>query len=166
MGKDNKQNNKTTNILLCGVGGQGVILASTIISHAGLKEGFDVKKSEVHGMSQRGGAVVSHIRIGEKVYSPLIPTGEADYLISLNPMETRRNKHFIKDNGKILECSEELISSLESIRSQNICLVGILSKYLDINDKTWKSVINEKIKPKLVELNLKAYELGRQSGEN
>ncbi len=168
MGKKNKDKNnnknKTTNILLCGVGGQGVILASTIISHAALKAGYDVKKSEVHGMSQRGGAVTSHIRIGKKVYSPLIPTGDADLMISLNPLETRRNKHFLAEKGKVIECPDELTAKLENIRSQNVALVGILSNFLDISEETWKHTINEKIKPKLVETNKKAFDLGRQFG--
>ncbi len=162
MGKNKK--NKTINILLCGVGGQGVILASTIISHAGLKKGYDVKKSEVHGMSQRGGAVVSHIRIGKKVYSPLIPTGEANYLVSLNPMETKRNKHFLIDSGKIIQCPEQVMEKLDNIRSQNVALIGILSNFLDIDEKTWKDVMKEKIKPELVETNYRAFELGKEFG--
>jgi len=80
----------TTNILVAGVGGQGVILASDVMADTFMEAGYDVKKSEVHGMAQRGGAVVSHVRFGEKVYSPIIPLTEADYLFVTEKMETLR----------------------------------------------------------------------------
>lgn len=82
--------NNITNILIVGVGGQGIITASDIIAQAALNEGYDTKKSEIHGMSQRGGSVFSHIRFGDKVQSPLIPAHGADILISLERMETLR----------------------------------------------------------------------------
>jgi len=82
--------NNTTNILVAGVGGQGVILASDIMADTFLKAGYDVKKSEVHGMAQRGGSVSSHVRYGEKVYSPIIKMGELDYLFMLEKLETLR----------------------------------------------------------------------------
>ena len=78
---------KTINILLSGVGGQGVILASRILSEAALAAGPDIKQSEVHGMSQRGGSVVSHVRIGESVHSPLVPEGQCDILVGFEPLE-------------------------------------------------------------------------------
>ena len=83
--------------LFAGVGGQGTILASDVLSEVGLLGNRDVKKSEVHGMSQRGGAVESHVRWGEKVYSPLIEEGEADYLIAFEMLESARWTHFISD---------------------------------------------------------------------
>lgn len=79
-----------TNILVAGVGGQGVILASDLMADTFLAAGYDVKKSEVHGMAQRGGAVSSHVRYGKKVYSPIIKMGEADYLFMTEKMETLR----------------------------------------------------------------------------
>ena len=81
---------KVTNILMAGVGGQGVILASEIVSEAMMQAGFDVKKSEVHGMAQRGGSVTTHVRFGKKVYSPLIKDGEVDILFSFELLETMR----------------------------------------------------------------------------
>lgn len=83
-------NGKTTNILLAGVGGQGILLASEILSEAFMLAGFDVKKSEIHGMSQRGGSVVSHVRFGEKVFSPVVPEGEGDFLLGFELLETYR----------------------------------------------------------------------------
>lgn len=81
---------ETSNILLCGVGGQGILLASEILSEIALRKGLDVKKSEVHGMAQRGGSVVSHVRIGKTVHSPLIPAGKVDYMLAFERMEALR----------------------------------------------------------------------------
>ncbi|OPX84272.1 MAG: indolepyruvate oxidoreductase subunit beta [Pelotomaculum sp. PtaB.Bin104] len=89
---------KNYNFLFAGVGGQGTILASDILSEIGLRCGYDVKKSEVHGMSQRGGAVESHVRWGEKVYSPVIEEGKADFLIAFEMLEAARWTHFIGPN--------------------------------------------------------------------
>jgi indolepyruvate ferredoxin oxidoreductase beta subunit len=81
---------KTINIALVGVGGQGILLASEVISRAAMLSGYDVKKSEVHGMAQRGGSVVSQVRIADKVYSPIIPDGETDFLLSFELLESLR----------------------------------------------------------------------------
>jgi len=92
----------TTNLLLAGVGGQGVILASYLLSQVALEAGFDIKQSEVHGMAQRGGSVVSHLRFGEKVYSPLFTAGTADILLSFEPLEALRYLHWLKPEGTLL----------------------------------------------------------------
>jgi len=91
-----------TNILLSGVGGQGIILASDIIVEVFLEAGFDVKKSEVHGMAQRGGSVTSHVRFGRKVYSPIIKQGEVDILFSFEELEGLRWLNYVKPNGVIV----------------------------------------------------------------
>ena len=92
----------TTNILLAGVGGQGILLASEVLSEVCLMAGLDVKKNEIHGMSQRGGSVVSHVRYGEKVYSSIIPEGEVDILFSFEMMETCRYLPMLRDNGRVV----------------------------------------------------------------
>jgi indolepyruvate ferredoxin oxidoreductase beta subunit len=92
----------TTNVLICGVGGQGVILASDILAQVALKEGCDVKKSEVHGMAQRGGSVVSHVRFGDKVYSPLIPEGAVQFILAFELLEGFRYLSFLVPKGTIL----------------------------------------------------------------
>jgi indolepyruvate ferredoxin oxidoreductase beta subunit len=91
-----------TNILLVGVGGQGILLASEILSEAAMLAGFDVKKSEIHGMSQRGGSVVSHVRYGTEVFSPIVPEGEGDILFGFELMETCRSLPLIKPGGTII----------------------------------------------------------------
>jgi indolepyruvate ferredoxin oxidoreductase beta subunit len=92
----------TTNVLLTGVGGQGVVLASFVLSHVAMSEGFDVKQSEVHGMAQRGGSVTSHFRFGEKVWSPLVPVGTADLLMAFEALEGLRYVHWLKPEGVLV----------------------------------------------------------------
>jgi indolepyruvate ferredoxin oxidoreductase beta subunit len=92
----------TTNILVSGVGGQGVILASDIMSEVFMEAGYDVKKSEIHGMAMRGGIVTSHFRFGKKVYSPLIKQGEVDILFSFEQLEGLRWVNHLRPNGKIV----------------------------------------------------------------
>lgn len=91
-----------TNILLAGVGGQGILLASEILSEAAMLAGFDVKKSEIHGMSQRGGSVVSHVRYGKEVFSPIVPEGEGDILFGFELMETCRSLPLIRPGGAVV----------------------------------------------------------------
>ncbi|UCB47380.1 MAG: indolepyruvate oxidoreductase subunit beta [Spirochaetota bacterium] len=97
------------NVLLVGVGGQGIILASTIISQAALFAGHDVKNNEVHGMAQRGGSVVSQIRFGKKVYSPLIQHGTANFVISLEKLETVRYLHFCNLETRVIVNNLEIV---------------------------------------------------------
>ncbi len=95
-------NNVVTNVLLSGVGGQGTILASNILTEVFLGAGLDVKKSEVHGMAQRGGDVTTHFRFGKKVYSPLIKYGDVDFLVSFEQLEALRYINWVKDSGKVI----------------------------------------------------------------
>jgi indolepyruvate ferredoxin oxidoreductase beta subunit len=90
------------NILIAGVGGQGVLLTSKIIAEAALLAGLDVKQSEVHGMAQRGGSVLSQVRFGDKVFSPIVSEGDADLLIGFEPLETARYLHFLRDTGMVI----------------------------------------------------------------
>jgi len=91
-----------TNIILTGVGGQGILMASEIISEAAVQVGYDVKKSEIHGMAQRGGSVNSHVRFGEKIYSPLVMKGDCDLLLAFEKLEALRMASFIKEDGAII----------------------------------------------------------------
>jgi indolepyruvate ferredoxin oxidoreductase, beta subunit len=91
-----------TNILLVGVGGQGILLASEILSETFMLAGYDVKKSEIHGMSQRGGSVVSHVRYGKEVFSPIVPEGEGDILFGFEMLETCRSLSLMKKGGSVI----------------------------------------------------------------
>ena len=99
---------KTTNIMIVGVGGQGSLLASKLLGSLLLDEGYDVKVSEVHGMSQRGGSVVTYVRFGDKVYSPIIGEGEADYILSFEKLEAARWAACLAKNGRIIVNTQEI----------------------------------------------------------
>ncbi|MBI5653508.1 MAG: indolepyruvate oxidoreductase subunit beta [Chloroflexi bacterium] len=92
----------THNLLFAGVGGQGVVLASEVLARVAASEGFDVKQGEVHGAAQRGGAVVSHIRFGERVYSPLNLRGRVDLLVAFEQLEAVRWAHYLKPGGVLI----------------------------------------------------------------
>ena len=98
----------TRNIMIVGVGGQGSLLASKLLGHLLLKEGYDVKVSEVHGMSQRGGSVVTYVRFGEKVYSPIIDKGEADFIVSFEKLEAARYLEYLKPTGRIVVNTQQI----------------------------------------------------------
>lgn len=102
---------KSLNILLVGVGGQGTILASKIISYVALAQGMDVKMSEIHGMAQRGGSVVTQVRMAEKVYSPIIEAGEADIIVGFEQLEAYRWVHYLKPGGTLI-VNDQKISPL------------------------------------------------------
>jgi indolepyruvate ferredoxin oxidoreductase beta subunit len=101
-GQDGNVTNKTKNILLVGVGGQGTILASKILSEGLMRAGYDVKMSEIHGMSQRGGSVTTHVKFGDKVYSPVINEREADILVSFEKVEAVRWLNYLKPGGTLV----------------------------------------------------------------
>ncbi|MCR5625953.1 MAG: indolepyruvate oxidoreductase subunit beta [Lachnospiraceae bacterium] len=99
---------ETKNIMIVGVGGQGSLLASKLLGHLLMSEGYDVKVSEVHGMSQRGGSVVTYVRYGDKVYSPVIDKGEADYIVSFEILETARWLPYLKKGGRIVTNTQQI----------------------------------------------------------
>ncbi|GAB5046259.1 indolepyruvate oxidoreductase subunit beta [Thermodesulfovibrio sp. TK110] len=102
----------TTNIILSGTGGQGIVLASRIIAHVAFQSGYDVKESEIHGMAQRGGSVISHIRFGDKVFSPQIPAGEAHIMIALEELEALRYIQFLKNGGAVILNRKKILPSM------------------------------------------------------
>ena len=187
----------TKNIMIVGVGGQGSLLASRILGAAAMNAGYDVKVSEVHGMSQRGGSVVTYVRYGESVASPVICEGEADVILSFEKLEAARWLPYLKIGGTIvtalqeinpmpviigakeyphaaldnlsakgvkIDCIDALAPALEagSAKAVNIVLMGRLSKYLDIAPEKWEAAIRESVAEKFVEMNLKAFALGRK----
>lgn len=98
-----------TGILIVGVGGQGTLMASKVLGEVALRSGFDVKVSEVHGMAQRGGSVVTHVKFGEKVHSPLVGQGQADYILAFEELEALRWASFLKKNGTIIVSSQRIL---------------------------------------------------------
>lgn len=100
--------NPVFDLVIVGVGGQGTLLASKILGYIALEEGCDVKVSEVHGMAQRGGSVITHVRVGQKVHAPLVSSGCADYLISFEELEAARAAHFLKEGGTLIVNTQQI----------------------------------------------------------
>jgi len=190
--------NKTTNVLIVGVGGQGIILASEVLAKVALAAGQDVKQSEVHGMAQRGGSVSSHVRFGDTVYSPTIEKGSANILLSFELLETARWLDYLSPESTTIvnnyqidpmpvasgkatypadlknrlneQCPDvhlvegiQMSHSAGSIRTMNVALLGVLSASLDFEEEQWKSVIEKRVPAKTVDMNFKAFQLGRES---
>ncbi len=101
--------NPVFDLVIVGVGGQGTLLASKILGHIALEEGCDVKVSEVHGMAQRGGSVITHVRVGDKVYAPLVSSGNADYLLAFEELEAARAAYFLKPGGILIVNAQQIL---------------------------------------------------------
>ena len=138
----------TKNIMIVGVGGQGTLLASRILGNTVINEGYDVKVSEVHGMSQRGGSVTTHLRMGEKIYSPVVWEGSADMIIAFERLEAARVSHYLKEDG-ILLVNEEKILPMP-------CITGAAVYPDDINEQLRAKVKNVKF--------INAREIAKQAG--
>jgi indolepyruvate ferredoxin oxidoreductase beta subunit len=149
------------NVVLAGLGGQGVIKASDILADAALRAGLDVKKAEVHGMSQRGGSVTSDVRFGTKVLSPMVPRGEADFLVVLAASEVEVNRAVLRPGGILL--APDLIpeADLPNKRSLNVALLGALSQYLDLPVEVVLEAVKAALPEKLYAVNSAAFQLGR-----
>lgn len=186
----------TLNIALVGVGGQGILLASEVISRAAMLSGSDVKKSEIHGMAQRGGSVVSQVRIGEKVYSPIIPEGETDFLVCFERLEALRyadsmakggvalinrqiivpvtvssgQQAWVEDIDERIERAYpkrkvfnalEIAREIGNIKTVSIVMTGALSCLLDMDKDVWNQALDELVPPKYKDVNIRAFEAGR-----
>jgi indolepyruvate ferredoxin oxidoreductase beta subunit len=189
---------ETKNIMIVGVGGQGTLLASKLLGRLLLDKGFDVKVSEVHGMSQRGGSVVTYVRWGEKVYSPIIDKGQADVILSFELLEAARYTEYLRSGGTIITNTQQInpmpvitgaaaypenlaekmreaglrVDALDALalageagssKAVNIVLMGRLSKWFDFTEAEWLEAIEQSVPPKFLEMNKKAFRLGRQA---
>jgi len=152
---------KVVNVILAGLGGQGVITASDILSEAAFRAGFEVKKSEIHGMSQRGGSVTSDVRFGPQVLSPMVPPGEADFLVVLAPDQVAVNLGQLRADGVLL--APELIDpgQLANRKSFNVALLGALSAHLEISEAHWREALHACLPAKLHAANEQAFAVGR-----
>ncbi|MBE6839220.1 MAG: indolepyruvate oxidoreductase subunit beta [Ruminococcus sp.] len=188
---------ETKSVMIVGVGGQGSLLASRLLGHVLLAKGYDVKVSEVHGMSQRGGSVVTYVKYGDEVYSPVVEKGEADFIISFEQLEAARWTGYLKKGGTIITSTQKLdpmpvitgaatypddifnkfrdmgvdvipVNALQlaeeagSPKASNVVLMGVLSTKLGIEDEVWQTAIEECVPAKFLELNKKAFELGKE----
>ena len=153
------------NIVLAGLGGQGVLKASDIVSHAAFLSGADVKKSEIHGMSQRGGSVTSDVRFGGAVFSPMVPEGEADFLVVLSQDQVANNLHALRPGGMLIQPSDFDESRLKNRKALNVALLGILSRHLGLDAELWQEAIRAALPEKLHAVNLEAFAMGRAGGK-
>jgi indolepyruvate ferredoxin oxidoreductase, beta subunit len=187
------------NVLIVGVGGQGIILASDVLGRVAAQHGYDVKKNEIHGMAQRGGSVSSHVRFGKQVHSPIIKVGEADILLSFEILETARYFNFLSQKGKVIVNNQKILppavftgkqeypsdvitkikekvpdtllidgvsvaEELGNPKVANVVFIGVMSVFLDIPASTYEEVLRQTLKPKLLDINLKAFHKGRSLG--
>lgn len=199
---------KNINFLLSGVGGQGTILASDVLVNAGLSAGYQAKQAEVHGMSQRGGSVTSHVRWGETVYSPIVGAGEVDVLLAFEKAEALRVLKTLRPQALVIINNEAILpvtvtsggqsypdddtlhaafsqvtqhtvfvdgnriaEELGSGKAANVVLLGALSAMLEesglavpaLTEQIWLDVISERVPKKFIDLNIKAFQAGRQA---
>lgn len=189
---------ETKSIMIVGVGGQGSLLASRLLGNVLLAQGFDVKVSEVHGMSQRGGSVVTYVKYGEKVYSPVVEKGEADAIISFEILEAARCLPYLKKGGHLITSTQQIdpmpvitgaaeypadleaklkeagadlvaVDALKlaeeagTAKASNVVLMGVLAARMDFSDDLWQQAIEQCVPPKFLELNKKAFELGKNA---
>jgi indolepyruvate ferredoxin oxidoreductase, beta subunit len=153
---------KVTNIKIAGLGGMGVLSAAGILGEVAFRAGFDVKKAEVHGMSQRGGSLCSDIRFGEVVHSPMIPVGEVDFLVALDAEWKHLHQHELRPGGVMLapDCIDE--ARLPSKKALNVAMLGALSRHLpELPEAFWLEVLREAFPEKLHTANEVAFRLGR-----
>ncbi len=181
---------KELNVLIVGVGGQGTLLASRVLGKYALEEGHDVKLSEVHGMAQRGGSVMTYVRIGEKIASPVIDEGGADLILAFEKLEALRYLHYLKEGGTVLYSTQEIMpmpvvtgaaqypAGIESVlgcagidalglaleagnaKAANAVMLGALCRRLGFDREKFEAALLASIPQKTVEMNKKAFALG------
>ena len=149
------------NVVVAGLGGQGVLKASSILADTAFRAELDVKKSEIHGMSQRGGSVSSDVRFGERVFSPMVPAGEADYLVVLAPSQVEVARPVLKAGGILIHPGLVDETRLANKRSLNVALLGVLARHLDLAENLWHAAIRAALPEKLHAANLQAFAIGR-----
>ncbi len=187
---------ETKSMMIVGVGGQGTLLASKLLGRLLLEKGFDVKVSEVHGMSQRGGSVVTYVRWGDKVYSPIVGKGQADYIVSFELLEAARYTEYLKAGGMLVTNTQQVnpmpviagtavyperlvekladsgleVDAIDAVslaeeagssKAVNLVLMGRISRYFDFTEEEWMRAIGKSVPSKFLEMNRKAFELGR-----
>jgi indolepyruvate ferredoxin oxidoreductase, beta subunit len=153
---------KPINVVIAGLGGQGVLKASDILADVAFAAGLDVKKSELHGMSQRGGSVSSDVRFGEHVYSPMVDAGEADFLLVIEPDQIPVNQAALAPTGVLIESSQVDATNLQNKKSINVALLGRLSRHLPFTEEAWHAALKRNLREDLYEANLRSFALGRK----
>ena len=154
-----------TNVIVAGLGGQGVLKVTDILSEALFRCAYDIKKSEVHGMSQRGGSVSSEVRFGENVASPMVPAGECDYLVVLDVTQVDVVKDKLREGGVLITPDDVPKDKLTNPKALNTMLLGALSASMPVEEKVWKEVLTDIFPEKIRALNLEMFEIGRNAAK-
>jgi indolepyruvate ferredoxin oxidoreductase beta subunit len=152
---------RVTSIVIAGLGGQGVLTCSDIVADVAFHASLDVKKSELHGMSQRGGSVSSDVRYGPKVFSPMVPPGEADFLVATAADQVPVNAAVLRKDGEVIEPAQIDEGKLPNKRSLNVALLGVLSRRLPFSEQEWLAAIRRILPESLHEANQQAFLIGR-----
>ena len=152
---------RVTNIVVAGLGGQGVLKGTDILADVALRAGYDVKKSEIKGMSQRGGSVTGDVRYGTEVFSPMVPAGEADYLLVLESTQVEPNRHVLRTGGVLITPDAVKPEFLPNRKSLNVALLGVLSAHLPMPEETWLAALKDGFDSRFFEDNKKAFLTGR-----
>ncbi|MCQ2352164.1 MAG: 2-oxoacid:acceptor oxidoreductase family protein [Victivallaceae bacterium] len=154
---------KVQNVIVAGLGGQGVLKVTDILAEVLFRSGYDVKKSEVHGMSQRGGSVSSEVRFGENVASPMVPDGECDILAVLETDQVELVLGKLRQGGVLITPDDVPVKELNNPKALNVLILGALSKHLEnIGVDLWHEVISGNFPEKLRDGNLAMFDLGRK----
>ena len=152
---------RVTNVVIVGLGGQGVLKACEILAETAFRAGVDVKKAEVHGMSRRGGSVSCDVRFGDQVLSPMVPSGEADFLVALSPEQAEANRWRLRPGGAVIDPSCLPEDEPKEKRAMNVALLGALSRDLPFASDTWLQAIHGCFPEKLLAANRQAFENAR-----
>lgn len=156
-------NDGVTNIVIAGLGGQGVLKASGIIADVAFRSGLDVKQTELHGMSQRGGSVSSNVRFGREVFSPMVPTGAADYLVVVAPDQIEVNRHQLRPGGVLIAPDAVNADKLPNKKSLNVALLGALSAHLPMAQNAWLEVLRTGFPENFFDANRQAFLIGHKN---
>jgi indolepyruvate ferredoxin oxidoreductase, beta subunit len=148
-------------VVIAGLGGQGVITASDILADAAFRAGLDVKKAEIHGMAQRGGSVSSDVRFGPRVLSPMVPAGEADFLLVLAATQVDVSRAVLKPRGILFTADAVPHKDLADRRTANVALLGVLSRHLAIPESLWIAALDANLPMESRQANHQAFAIGR-----
>ena len=154
-----------TNIIVSGLGGQGVLKVTDILAEVLFRSGYDIKKSEVHGMSQRGGSVASEVRFGDNVASPMVPAGECDYLVVIDSSQVEVVKDKLRADGVLLTPEDVPKEKLTNPNALNTMLLGALSVKLPVREELWHEVLSSAFPEKIRALNIEMFDIGRSAAK-
>jgi indolepyruvate ferredoxin oxidoreductase beta subunit len=162
--KQHTTEDRTINILFCGIGGQGILKAAEVCGWAAITDGFHVRKSEVHGMARRGGSGESDRRFGSRVFSRRVHEGGVDFLVPFYGDEEKRLKHFLRPGGiDLIDSLEKAETAVDSPRYVNTFMLGVLSTHLPVREESWHDALGRVFPAQTIDKNIEVFTNGRES---